>query len=191
MPWIKISHEIPNIDYNEAAIINKNADINQLNNEKAKFDSELNGLLAQKERLEQSLEQLNEIIVDLADEKEKVESEIYLTHLKRWYQEINTEKTYLISSSDIEEEEIDRIEQDITQLEESLTRTKKTKKYLAIIIKTQLETARLIREFTEIIIRGGSRENMETTDETLKSCLEFIEEYDTNINIIKDLVEQE
>jgi energy-coupling factor transporter ATP-binding protein EcfA2 len=196
MPWIKITHEIPNIDYNEASIINKNAIINQLRKQKAELELELNGIdgknnkTNQKQQLEQKLIQLRVKKENLIKEIEQLRSNLDFQYLNKRLNEINNERNTLINSTEIEDE-IESINKENASEEEKIVITLKWKKHLAIIIKTQIDTAKLIREFTEIIRGGGGKESMETTDETFKSSLEFIDEFDTNIHRIECEVGQD
>lgn len=196
MPWIRITHEIPNIEYNEATIINKNASINLMLREADQIKFELGGAdgksgkLAQKQKLEYKLNELNTRSQIYKDQLKRMESTYFLKILNRTLEEITDEIQQLECNTEIDEE-IENIEQKIASDKEKKNNLIKTKKYLAIIIKTQLDSARLIREFTKIIMVDGKIEKVRSTDETFETCKEFNQVFDSYIDRIESEVDKD
>jgi hypothetical protein len=125
MPWIKIIHEIPNIYYNEAAILNINSYVNQMLKLKSDIEDELKVIIQFGRLLDQKLIQLKKQKEELEDLLERLES-----------------KLAFLSSS-------------------------------------------------KVLVEGEERENMQTTNQTLGVCQEFIEEFDTHLEAIEREVEQD
>jgi hypothetical protein len=196
MPWIRISHETPNIEFNEAAIINKNAIINQLHKQKAELEKELYGIdeknnkYTQLKQLEMRVSQLTNMKDSMIDEYQNSILSANLESLTRKLDEYNNERDHLIIGTEIELE-IENICKENTIEEEKTDQILKRKKHLAIIIKTKIDTARLIREFTQIVIEGREEENIQGTSETSNSCLEFNHAFDSSIDRLILEVEQD
>ncbi len=196
MPWIKITHEIPNTDYNEAALINKIAVVNQLKKKHDETCIELVGIDGEKGKLikKHNLElKLNELKLKKEENDEQIKlmlAAYYVQFLKRRLDEICKEIEQLTKSTEIEDD-IESNKHEIVQEEDRLRNTRKTKKYFAIIIKEQIGTARLIRELPYSITPSEELQNMDTNDKTRNAWCEFIEVFDENIDKIEIQVEQD
>nr|WP_166154732.1 hypothetical protein [Neochlamydia sp. AcF84]NGY94515.1 hypothetical protein [Neochlamydia sp. AcF84] len=194
LPWFKISHSIPNIDYNEATIINKEGQKKLLEQEvvRLRLDRDGGGTIIGKNQLKQQLEndiqQLETSLSHLHNEMKQSRDRLALAQigemLKAQKKELeNTSKKIqkLEDHKEIEDK-IKALEREKETEEKKLQATEKRKRNLAIIIQTHKETAKLLREFSALVVgQYMGREESNQRNEMVEACRKFIITYDSNI----------
>ncbi|MGR3973361.1 MAG: hypothetical protein QRY72_02135 [Candidatus Rhabdochlamydia sp.] len=200
LPWIKITHTIPNTDFNEAAIINKESEITALNRIIQEQERTLNngslhptrlflgaysgGKKTQKNQLALQISILEQEKNQLGQEKARAKGVI--THSIEEIQKAKKEElSYKIQEREREEnsqeleQEMDQAQQEFRGIEKSIHMKQKEKRNFAIIVKSQGETAKLLRKFSEFVF---NQQMLITRKESLViACEEFQKLYDQNI----------
>lgn len=201
MPCIKIEHTLPNIDYNEATLANISGQLTILRRELEEVRLELEGGGAvgrgkkqEKADIEKKVEGLQKEKADLEGKVTQLEAasklqkigEILVSKQKELEGVVHDKKT-LEDNTEIDVE----IETNMKEKEaiiNSLADLVRRKRNFAIIIKLQEQTAKLLREFSEMVLvgkKGDANEAMAKL-ETVTTCQEFIDMYDKNIHRIKE-----
>lgn len=197
IPEIKISYTIPNIDYNEPTIINKEGLIKSQKKDLADFRSRLEGgvLADGQEKVKGKKQELKEAENNkkrLEKEANKVNAAIEKLKMDVAVEQVGAMLKY-------EEESLEGVTKQIQSLEGSTrlsdliagqekeiqihmkerVRLIKEKKHLAIVIQTQFETARQLRDFCNLVVVNKGNSKKERI-ETITSCEQFMEVYDAN-----------
>lgn len=203
IPWVKITHEMPNEEVNEASIINARSEIIKYR----ESISVLQSILDEKEKE-------NKDLVPKIDEvnKEKAAYEVKLKEVKdkiNINQSPNNEIQDLRGELETLEREIKRIESSFELLEEiklleeknntevnNLKEKQKKKKYLALVIKTQFKSLNLLRKFVDIVLDERNSQNTDQFNyscrpETTKACVDFLETYDRYIESLEKICNEE
>jgi len=184
MPWIEISHKVPNIEYNRATIINLNATKGAKEQGKATLE-------ARKARVDAEVVRLNGRIVQAGQDVTRVEAAITALNANKKTQELailieqkkgelerkKVEKIRLEHSREIENA-MEIKENEKRQLQEEILALKLKKRNYAIIIKTQEKTLSLLLEFSELIAGPVKKDAVaEVTAAAVIACKEYIAAY--------------
>lgn len=191
-PWISIDHIMPNLELNEAEIHNLHSEITMhesdliaetdrlkdLENTKTKTERAIKELKGKKTQSEEKIQK---------SERNKANVELYLLieEAQKELDQAKIEKSNLENVGDLEAQ-IEALSREVTQVNFIALKTKS--RNLAIIIKTQWESALILRRFAEMIL--GDREN-KMLNATLESCRRFIELFDKHKDTLQAQILQE
>ncbi|MGR3973012.1 MAG: hypothetical protein QRY72_00290 [Candidatus Rhabdochlamydia sp.] len=188
LPSIKISHTIPNVDRNEAAILAKQSDIKGLEEEKIRHEGSLNGIKSipgkNKERdlCISEIQQLNQKKLDLDIKISEIKKLAFMHSLKEMIKSKQLELDANIKERNIEEDfsninkNINETAESIKEIQEQIALEQKKKRNFAIIIKGQADTVKQLREFCTLVTEGNTIK--EGSDNMAITCLKFQEFYD-------------
>ncbi|MGR3912893.1 MAG: hypothetical protein QRY71_06295 [Candidatus Rhabdochlamydia sp.] len=201
LPWVKISHTIPNIDLNEATIINKGAEVTVLEKKQKELQLDLDGagkLVGKKKELETLLSQItglerkkdsvmeriteakNRALENSIEESRKAKEKeladnIRLRNKEKNFDELNKSREIAVQSAQA--------------IEEKIVFEKKQKRNFAIIIKNNGETAKQLREFCILVL--GGEVIQEERSSMIATCKKFKKIYDENIHHLAIQVEED
>ncbi len=197
LPWIKISHKIPNINVNEATIINKVAEITALKKEVANLQVELDGgnrvrgKKTERTELESDIKNLRKESKEKNNEITEFQKNLTRQKLEEMLQEQENEATKIqqdlnkLSSSKHLEKKKEDLQQETKQEEEHLEKIHKSKRNLAMIIYSQQGTAILLRKFAQIATQKNNSDTFgKKRTAMIASCQEFMNTFDKNIKEI-------
>ncbi|MGR3973010.1 MAG: hypothetical protein QRY72_00280 [Candidatus Rhabdochlamydia sp.] len=188
LPHIKISHTIPNVDRNEAAILAKQSDMKGLEEEKMRQENSLNGIKSilgkKKERdlCSEEIQQLNQKKLDLDVKITEAKNRVFMNSVKEMIESKELELDANIKERDIEEDfsninkNINETAESIKEIQEQIALEQKKKRNFAIIIKGQADTVKQLREFCTLVTEGNTIK--EGSDNMAITCLKFQKFYD-------------
>ncbi len=185
MPWIEISHNVPNLEYNRATIINRNATKEAqevevkapLEQRKIIAEAEVVNIQAALTQTQQDVTRVEAAIAALNATKKTQEIALLIEQKREEVERKMAEKTGLENSRDIDEK-MEIKESEKLRLQEEILALKLKKRNYAIIIKTQENTLSLLLEFSELI--AGPIEKDAKADATVAAvvaCQEYITAY--------------
>ncbi|CAM0117050.1 hypothetical protein [Rhabdochlamydiaceae symbiont of Dictyostelium giganteum] len=200
LPWIKITHTIPNADFHEAAITNKESEIGALTREieekqkvlhgnKARginlFMIGARGMIDKKDHLITQITILEKEEQTLSQEKARAKNVITssieeIQRAKQEELESKIQEREREESSKAIEIEMSHIQHEIEDIENNIRMKEKEKRNFAIIVKSQGETAKLLREFSNLI--SHKKILSENKESLVTACEEFKVLYDQNIH---------
>ncbi|CAD8073262.1 unnamed protein product [Paramecium primaurelia] len=197
LPWFKITHDLPNMDLNEGTILNKLGEI----------DSKKNTIIRKREDIKELTKENKDIQEDIhlkgqqIMQKEKIISEVKKEKGLEQIKDRVSSLTAFISNSKGEIElaqqfivfnkNVIKTEQEhILKKEQELKNLQQQHLHFAIIIKSKIEIAQLLKVFAKISIDGlGISEKNQ--DANLKTSLEsYSYYYDKMITEIQNLCEE-
>ncbi len=191
LPWIEITHTIPNHEYHYATIVNKESEIGLLENELITLNKQLTGgdtitgaqnrkqtIEAEIQDVELAIKDHLTKIQDLEDTHAREQAADLLIQTQKYLKQAKDDKAKLEDTQQIDDE-IAKTEQGILTDQIRIDAFKKQLKYLAIIIYTQWESAKLLRQFADLVM-GENTEEFTAMNQTQVSCKEFKELFDDN-----------
>jgi hypothetical protein len=195
LPSAKITHSIPNYVLNEATIINYLSQINIIERDisdlRVRRDGakHVTGKEKEKENLNNEFSDLNKKISAKDDEIDRLNKGMAKQKLEEMVQEQKNELEKkkqelekLITSTEIEDK-IKAVQKEKEWEEKTLKSIKTTKRNLAMVIYNQLETAKLLRQFSALATSQNATETFgkDQRNAMLVACQDFIKTYDDNI----------
>jgi hypothetical protein len=204
LPEIKISHTIPNMDYNEATIIGLNSQISALEKEISGLGVELKGagpvLGKEKEKdgIEKEIQDLETVINHKKAQVERLKKGMAADKLEEMIREKKAELNVIVEdltklkSFKELEDKLKSLQDEMQWEEERLKETQKTKRNLALIIYQQQEIAKLLREFSELATSTEGKEQFgeKRRNEMIESCHQYIKLFDAHFTKLLDECER-
>ena len=206
LPWIKITFTIPNKIYHEAQIINKTAEISDIDSKlleiKKKIDRKTNDIKECKElqikirkEISDKERRLHKYKQDVELENQKKSIEKYITKIKEMAEYLISEIKILEDFTELNKNLSDK-EIELNKKETELEDNNKKFRDLSIIILTQLETADMLRKLSSLIadnnhshsdqVSAESKSKSSMKESVIFECVEYISSYDKNIKKIEE-----
>lgn len=198
LPEVRITHTIPNTEFNSATVRNKNGEINLLKQQLVQDQGDLNGVgqvrgkLREKEEVTEELDQLKAQREEQQEQLEQLEKAAQEEKIGEMLQQKRAEDLTL-SQEKLKAEDTNPIDNSIRVIEAEISslaikkkELERKKRNFAIIIKFQEETAKLLREFAGLIVYNGSKEVLRR-NQTIEACEKYISLYDNRIDEIRAL----
>ena len=206
IPWIDISHQIPNVDINAATIINKENEIDLLRRDIDRLTLDLNGDIAgvrpgklkEKNSIAAIANEteiiLNQKNLELRELKKRSEEE----QLSAMLQSQKEKKTRNVREIEIKQAKPAKIHAEIEGLEKEkeaeeiqLKALQQSKRHLAVIIHEQHEIAKQLRDFAALVVGKNEKLPLKGTNAMLLTCQNYIQVYDNNITKLKEECEKD
>lgn len=198
LPEIRITHTVPNTEYNSATVLTKNGEINLLKQQLIVDQADLKGAGQVRGKLREKEEAVHEL--GLLN-RQKKEQEIQLELLEKAAQERKIEE--MLQQKKVEDQNLTQekakaedtsaidtniktINEEISVLESKKKELEKRRRNFAIIIKFQEDTAKLLRDFAGLVVNDGAEEMLKR-NETIEACQKYISLYDARIDEIRAL----
>lgn len=199
IPHFKITHTVPNIDYHESTIANLSAEVRicegeiEENRILLNGGTEVKGKKQRKKELKAEIKKLNSDIASKTATKEQLQETLALSEIETI---LENQRKEISNTAD----EIEKVELEVAELnekikargieieaeKEQLQKHHLEKRNFAIIIYTQMETAKRLRDFCDLVLGNlKEKESKNSREEIVNSCLEFIKIYDNDFQKIK------
>lgn len=189
MPWIKITHTIPNHEYYYATIVNLKAELDLLEKALITLNKQLNGgetitgAKQTKRVLEAEIQDLNQKkaghaakIKQLEDELASEQAMDLLIETQKKLEEAKVEKAKL-EDTKVLDEKIANVKLEIEAEKKNGESLQIKLRNLAIIIVTQWDSVVLLRKFADLVV-GPKTSEITQTNSTIESCEAFIRMFD-------------
>ena len=196
VPWFTIIHKIPSQDYHEATITTMQGSIDVLDKEVNEKIEALGGAKAilrnSQIEMENQKNKQSELLSKISSFRKAIENR-ELEEMARIENEsllsLEGEILKVNNFSDLDLAE-NKNKKRLEEAEKLLEEHKREMRDLAIIIKTEETTVRMLREFSDIVVSSGRN----AREQSIDTCKKFIEEYDRNfetlVNSAKQLLEK-
>jgi hypothetical protein len=157
IPWIKVSHSMPNITYNNALIVNHEADKNTVQKKLAELEANLRMLIKDRTEFMQELNAEHKKLEALSNELQTLEvqkiQEGIQDIISAYEKDINYNEDKIKVEQKYTENNKNKLIRRKGDLEEGKNRLKellKEKIHFAILVRTQLGIAKLLMSFSEL-----------------------------------------
>lgn len=195
IPFVKISHSIPNIDFNEATINNIDSQIKNVNKLILEYEHDIKRYEKtkneQENKLKLAIDSLNKEEEKFKENKRK-ECVTELTQLLsiKMGELKNIEEYNKGHNNDIIdlEKDINKFREENKIFQEEIVQLKKERKFMALSIYDHLDVLKNLLEFCDSLNYGTLGQ---VRNESLESAKEYIAVYSQKIEMIKNEVFQE
>lgn len=199
IPWIKVSHSMPNITLNNAAIVNEEATNKTLQKKLAELEADLKMSLKDHAELEHGLKAERKKLETLHNELKSLETQKIQEGIQGIISEY--EKNIINIQNKIKDKEnlradneikITRRNQDLEAARNRLAALLKEKTHFAILLRTQLDIAKLLMSFSELADDDSlGFDAKKQHSELYETCKEFKKYFGENIGKINEACDKD
>ncbi|MCC6127778.1 MAG: hypothetical protein IT584_01055 [Chlamydiae bacterium] len=190
-PWVEVSHTIPGYDYYNATIITlrgandaekqaitaANAEIVRL---KREIETHQKEILLQEEAIRRDEGEMATLNKEM---QESLVRDIIAEQLTAIAEKKKRQEWIL--------ERIETLHQDVNETRSQIQFAEKEKRHFAVLIRSEWETAKVLRELSEMVMSRGENGELMVQENSLNECSQFIKVFDEKGKEIREKVWKE
>jgi non-ribosomal peptide synthetase component F/thioesterase domain-containing protein/energy-coupling factor transporter ATP-binding protein EcfA2 len=192
IPTCTITHTIPNAEINDAIIANAKPKIKEnqktIETNKGRLTESAHKMNYLKNEINSKVQEVNTLINSIKEIEQRAIKEGIRATIAQYTNSINDcEKSIQKHQAEIRrtQDEMARLISVIKDNDSKLQQQYRLKKHYAIIVKTQLNIAELLRKFTELAVDDQLIDKPNAHGDLYQECQDFIKYYDEHIQQLK------
>jgi len=190
-PWLEVVHTIPGYDYHNATIIELRGMNDSLRENIISVGCTIDRLKRDIETHREDIRLLEKAIGRSGRELAILKKEIQKDLVRDM---ISEQKVAIVEKETRQNRALKKIAQfrrDTKEWELSKLGVQKKKRHFAVLIHSEWETVKVLRELSDVVVNRGESVESKVQESSLKQCCEFIQNFDATREEIRKKVEEE